>query len=77
MRKFGIVSLMFVMAALVLPSWASAQGNEAPEEMTGIKVGETFPSFTLKDQSGEEQSLEGLLAKEGTTAIVFFRSANW
>ena len=56
---------------------ASAQGpNPAPEEQTGIKIGEKAPAFALKDQTGKEVTLEALL-KEGPVALVFTRSADW
>lgn len=53
------------------------QTEEAPETMTGLKVGEKAPDFTLKDQEGKEHSLTSLLAKEGTAVLVFYRSADW
>ena len=42
----------------------------------GIKVGEKAPAFKLKDQNGKEQSLEDLV-KQGSVALVFYRSADW
>jgi hypothetical protein len=48
----------------------------APEEKTGLKVGEKAPEFTLKDQAGNERSLRDLL-KGGPVALVFYRSASW
>lgn len=69
-----------LLAALIAlaPIAATAQGAEAPEEMTGnINVGDKVPSFTLKDQNGEERTLKSLLEGEGLTALVFYRSANW
>ena len=42
----------------------------------GIKVGEKAPAFKLKDQHGGEQSLEDLV-KQGSVALVFYRSADW
>ena len=44
--------------------------------MTGVKVGDKAPSFTLKDQEGRERSLDDLL-KSGKVALVFYRSADW
>jgi len=71
----------------MLRGWAIAFGllvgagvlsaaDHAPDEKTGIKVGEKSPEFKLKDQSGEEQSLSVLL-KDGPVALVFYRSASW
>ena len=48
----------------------------APEEWTGIKIGEKAPDFTLKDQDNKERSLNEFL-KKGKTAVVFYRSASW
>ena len=78
MKSFRIVILMSLLTAglMVSPLTYSA-GDAAPDEMTGLKVGETVPDFALNDQHGKEQSLEGLLAKDGTTVLVFHRSANW
>jgi cytochrome oxidase Cu insertion factor (SCO1/SenC/PrrC family) len=59
-------------AALV----AAANAAPAPEEKTGLKVGEKAPEFTLKDQAGTERSLRDLL-KGGPVALVFYRSASW
>ena len=73
-----ILGLALTAALLLGPAAAFAQGTPAPDEMTGtVGVGDTFPSFTLKDQNGEERTLESLLEGEGLTALVFYRSANW
>lgn len=73
-----ILGTALVAAMLLVPFAAHTQGAEAPEEMTGhINVGDKVPSFTLKDQTGEERTLESLLEGEGLTALVFYRSANW
>jgi cytochrome oxidase Cu insertion factor (SCO1/SenC/PrrC family) len=69
-RWFGIVFGL----AVVLANGANA--GAAPEEKTGLRVGEKAPEFTLKDQSGTERSLRDLL-KGGPVAIVFYRSAGW
>jgi AhpC/TSA family len=57
-------------------SWSQVKEKPAPEEHTGVKVGEKAPAFTLKDQEGKERSLEELL-KKGKVALVFYRSADW
>ena len=51
-------------------------GKARAEEHTGLRVGETAPRFTLKDQQGKERSLDELL-KKGKVALVFYRSADW
>ncbi len=70
-----------VRRSLLLPAaptaWSQqSQGKPAPEEQTGLKVGEKAPRFTLKDQEGADRSLDDLL-KKGKVALVFYRSANW
>ena len=69
-----------MLAAVVLsaaPSaWSQGEGKPAPEEQTGLKVGEPAPKFTLKDQEGRERSLDEFLTK-GKVALVFYRSADW
>ncbi len=35
------------------------------------------PSFALKDQRGQERTLESLLNADGHLALVFYRSADW
>jgi cytochrome oxidase Cu insertion factor (SCO1/SenC/PrrC family) len=51
-------------------------GDPAPDEKTGLKVGEKAPEFTLKDQAGKERALKDML-KDGPVALVFYRSASW
>ncbi len=70
-------TLLVVLLGLVLATaGVPAQDEWAPDEMTGVGVGEKAPDFELKDQNGEEVGLSDLL-KQGTVALVFFRSANW
>lgn len=61
---FGIVALMVAISPC-----GAADKKE-------LKVGDKAPSFTLADQNGKQQSLDGLL-KKGKVAIVFHRSARW
>ncbi len=74
-RTMLVLSLMFV--GLLAPLNARAEGEFAPDSMTGLQVGEKVPDFTLKDQNGKERALKDLLAKKGTTVLVFYRSALW
>lgn len=55
---------------------AFAQEKAASKDMTGIKVGEKAPDFELKAQDGKTYKLSEV-AKKGTVALVFFRSADW
>ena len=66
--------LCLLTAALLLTVLNAA--GEATPENTGLSVGQRAPAFTLKDQNGQEVSLEALL-KKGPVALVFFRSADW
>jgi hypothetical protein len=54
------------------PPAAEREPNAAP----GLAVGKAAPNFTLKDQSGQAQSLESMLM-QGPVALVFYRSADW
>jgi cytochrome oxidase Cu insertion factor (SCO1/SenC/PrrC family) len=68
-----------IAAALLLvtsTAWSQTEAKPAPEEQTGMKVGEKAPTFTLKDQEGKERTLAGFLGK-GKVALVFYRSADW
>jgi hypothetical protein len=42
----------------------------------GLPVGRKAPPFSLRDQFGREQTLEGLKGPRGTV-LLFFRSADW
>jgi cytochrome oxidase Cu insertion factor (SCO1/SenC/PrrC family) len=73
-RSMALGTVIALLAAP--PVWAQGKGKPAPEEQTGLKVGEKAPKFTLKDQEGKERSLDDLL-KKGKVALVFYRSADW
>lgn len=68
-RKLGMAAVWLAMAGALA-------ADPAPDEKTGLKVGEKAPDFTLKDQAGTERSLKALL-KDGNVALVFYRSASW
>jgi cytochrome oxidase Cu insertion factor (SCO1/SenC/PrrC family) len=74
--RIGSVALAGIVAFSAASARAQDKGKPAPEEQTGLKVGEKAPRFTLKDQEGKERSLDDLL-KKGKVALVFFRSADW
>ena len=42
----------------------------------GLAVGQKAPTFTARDQFGQEQSLATLKGRSGTV-LLFFRSADW
>jgi hypothetical protein len=58
------------------PTSAVPQSNPTATESPGPSIGAAAPKFALKDQKGEERSLDALL-KNGKVALVFFRSASW
>jgi cytochrome oxidase Cu insertion factor (SCO1/SenC/PrrC family) len=69
--------LVLTLSLLTAPDLrAQGKAKPAPEEQTGLKVGEKAPKFTLKDQEGKERSLDEFLGK-GKVALVFYRSADW
>ncbi|MCU1268598.1 MAG: putative peroxiredoxin [Acidobacteria bacterium] len=45
-------------------------------EEIGLPVGQRAPSFTLKDQTGRDVSLQSLVQKSAVV-LVFYRSADW
>jgi cytochrome oxidase Cu insertion factor (SCO1/SenC/PrrC family) len=74
--RIGPVALAGILAFSVASARAQGKGKPAPEEQTGLKVGSRAPTFTLKDQTGKERTLDELLTK-GKVALVFYRSADW
>ncbi len=68
--------MLAFLAFAAISAGAIAQDEWAPEEMTGIKVGEKAPDFKLKNFDGTEHALSDLV-KEAPVALIFFRSANW
>jgi cytochrome oxidase Cu insertion factor (SCO1/SenC/PrrC family) len=62
--------------ALPLAIVGSTMVAVGEEDQPRVKVGETAPAFTLKDQNGAEAKLADLLADK-PTALVFYRSADW
>jgi cytochrome oxidase Cu insertion factor (SCO1/SenC/PrrC family) len=73
-RSVALGAAVAVLAATTV--LAQGKAKPAPEEQTGLKVGEKAPRFTLKDQDGKDRSLDDLL-KKGEVALVFYRSADW
>ena len=70
------LALALGLAVGLMTADARAQDTWAPEEMTGVKVGEKAPDFKLTGADGKEYALSEMV-KEGTVALVFYRSANW
>lgn len=76
MKKPLLTTLITCFLLGGLYSASAEEEKAAPEEWTGIKIGEKAPDFTLKDQDNKERSLNEFL-KKGKTAVVFYRSASW
>jgi cytochrome oxidase Cu insertion factor (SCO1/SenC/PrrC family) len=73
-RSLTLAAAVVLLAAPT--AFSQGKAKPAPNENTGLKVGEKAPKFTLKDQEGRERSLDDLL-KKGKVALVFYRSADW
>jgi len=74
MRRFGIIGLFALLAVATVAG--SVEPKYADEALTGIKVGEKAPDFTLKDQHGADQTLSKIL-EDGPVVLYFNRSAEW
>ena len=72
----GSAVLTALVATALFAGGTLAQDEWAPEEMTGIKVGEKAPDFTLTNFDGTKHTLSDLV-KKAPVALTFFRSANW
>jgi cytochrome oxidase Cu insertion factor (SCO1/SenC/PrrC family) len=69
----GLLTLLILLVSL--PP-VTAQDKNAAANQPGLVIGAQAPDFTLKDQNGQDQSLQTLL-KNGPVALVFHRSADW
>jgi hypothetical protein len=65
---------------LLAISLAAALLVQAPSKIDvsklGPQVGERVPDFSLKDQTGKDQTLQSIAGPRGTM-LVFIRSADW
>ena len=78
-ERAGLLAALKILCVLTTGLLAMGRGKakgEAPPAEAGICVGDHAPGFTLKDQNGQDVSLDALL-KKGPVALVFFRSADW
>jgi hypothetical protein len=46
------------------------------EDMPGVAVGKSAPTFQARDQFGKQQTISSLMGRNGLV-LVFFRSADW
>ncbi|MEO1008039.1 MAG: thioredoxin family protein [Planctomycetota bacterium] len=68
-KAFSMLSAVAVVAGATAVSVAVAQ-QYGQQQSQGVSVGDKAPSFTLKDTSGKEHSLEKVLASNNTKAVV-------
>jgi cytochrome oxidase Cu insertion factor (SCO1/SenC/PrrC family) len=73
-RLMAFAVLVVLLAAPI--AWTQTNLKLASADQSGLEVGEKAPKFTLKDQRGENRSLDEYL-KKGKVALVFYRSADW
>jgi hypothetical protein len=50
--------------------------SAAAQDMPGVAVGKSAPTFQARDQFGKEQTISSLMGRNGLV-LVFFRSADW
>ena len=71
-----LVLLVALAAAFQMP--LEAQGTRARIDVSrmGPQVGDRVPDFRLRDQWGNEQTLQSITGSRGAM-LVFVRSADW
>ncbi len=74
MRYLFLLSTLALLATLPL----HAQGTRRQVDVStlGPQVGDRVPDFTLRDQTGREQTLQSIMGPRGAM-LVFVRSADW
>jgi peroxiredoxin len=50
--------------------------SAAAQDLPGVAVGKSAPTFQARDQFGKEQTISSLMGRNGLV-LVFFRSADW
>ncbi len=73
MRRTAMAVLACVMVAALLPAGLAAQATakEQGQPPMKLKLGDTAPDFTLKDQTGKEVSLHDFRGKK-SVALAFY-----
>ena len=61
----------FALAACVGSAWAADASKKAAPPEPKVKVGDTAPDFSLKDQTGKEVSLHDFRGKK-SVALAFY-----
>jgi len=75
MRFVWVIALAFSLTTLGF----AQQGGPAEQSgspVIGLPTGEKASPFSLRDQFGQERTLESLKGSRGTV-LLFFRSADW
>ena len=73
----GIETVLGTMRLLLVGVTCLGIGfNAAAQDMPGVAVGKSAPTFQARDQFGKEQTISSLMGRNGLV-LVFFRSADW
>ena len=73
----GIEAVFGTMRSLLVGVIFLGIGSSATaQDMPGIAVGKSAPTFQARDQFGKEQTISSLMGRNGLV-LVFFRSADW
>jgi hypothetical protein len=69
--------VVYAALLLSLPALAAAQGRNVIEVANlGPQIGDSVPPFSLRDQHGQNQTLDSIAGPNGTM-LLFHRSADW
>ncbi len=69
-KSVAILGTIAAVSAATTVTVATAGQNGMGQSQQGVTTGEMAPMFTLKDTNGKEHSLEAVLAKDSTKAVV-------
>lgn len=70
-----MMNRLIMTVAMAAVGMVSAVAEPLPSNPT-VKVGDTAPDFSLKNEAGTEYSLSTQLEKS-KVALLFYRSGNW
>ena len=76
--EMGRIYAFSILLPLLLTVPLNAQADREPIDVDalGPQVGERVPDFSLVDQNGVVQTLDGIMGPRGAL-ILFHRSADW
>ena len=73
----GIEAVLGTMRLLLVGVIFLGIGSSATaQDLPGVAVGKSAPTFQARDQFGKEQTISSLMGRNGLV-LVFFRSADW